>query len=105
MTDKTVANEILNQLGGGRFIAMTGAKQFGCEDNRLMFKIGRNGTSANFVSITLNSMDTYDMVFERVSFSKKTCEMKRKEIDRHEGIYNDMLQDMFTQTTGLYTSM
>lgn len=29
---KFVATEILNQLGGNRFIAMTGAKNFACFD-------------------------------------------------------------------------
>lgn len=105
MTDKTVANIILHQLGGNKFIMMTGAKHFGCDDNSLSFKIGKNHAGVNHVKITLNVMDTYDMVLEKVSMSRKTHEVKRKVIGSHEGIYNDMLQDCFTQTTGLYTSL
>ena len=105
MTDKTVANTILNQLGGNKFIMMTGAKQFFCDDNSLGFKIGKNAAGVNYVKITLNAMDTYDMVLERVSFIKKTGETKRKVIGSHEGIYDDMLQACFTNTTGMYTSL
>lgn len=105
MTDKTVANTILQQLGGNKFIMMTGAKQFGCDDNSLGFKIGKNAAGVNFVKITLNAMDTYDMVLEKVSMSRKTHEVKRKVIGSHEGIYHDMLQACFTETTGMYTSL
>ena len=43
------------------------------------------------------------MRFYRRTFSKKTFECKTKDIETHEGIYCDMLEEMFTMVTGLYT--
>ena len=43
------------------------------------------------------------MRFYRRTFSKKTFECKEKDIAVHEGIYFDMLEEMFTMVTGLYT--
>ena len=43
------------------------------------------------------------MRFYRRTFSKKTFECKTKDIATHEGIYCDMLEEMFTMVTGLYT--
>jgi len=96
---KQVAKEILNQLGGNKFIAMTGAKNFACEENRLIFKIGRNEKRINVVDITLNGMDTYDVQFKRMT--KSTLEI----ISEASGIYNDMLQSVFTKHTGMCTHL
>lgn len=43
------------------------------------------------------------MRFYRKTFSKKTFECRITDIATHEGIYCDMLEDMFTMVTGLYT--
>ena len=40
------------------------------------------------------------MRFYRKTFSKKTFECKTKDIAVHEGIYFDMLEEMFTMVTG-----
>ena len=40
--DKRQAGETLKQLGGNRFIMMTGAKNFGVGPKGMGFKIGRN---------------------------------------------------------------
>ena len=47
--------------------------------------------------------DLYNMRFYRRTFSKKTFECKEKYIAVHEGIYFDMLEEIFTMVTGLYT--
>jgi len=93
------AGEVLKQLGGNRFIAMTGAKHFFKDNKKQMcgFKIGRNSKGVNYVRITLNSMDTYDMEFLFISVKKMTIKSEAK------GIYNDQLQSVFTQHTELYT--
>ena len=59
------AGTILQQLGGNKFIAMTGAKDFVKDDKEQMiaFRIGRNSKSVNIVRIRLNSKDLYDMEF------------------------------------------
>jgi len=94
---KQVAITILNQLGGNKLIAMTGARNFVSSPDSLGFKLpsrsARNGI--NFVKITLNVMDTYDVEF------KKIWNFKITDISRHEGIYDDMLQPLFVEETGL----
>lgn len=100
-----IAKTILEQIGGGRFIAMTGSKVFIDLGNGLRMNLTRNKTSANRLDILLDeATDTYIMRFYRHSFSKKTFEVTTKDIARHEGVYCDMLEEMFTSVTGLYTS-
>lgn len=100
-----IAKIILEQIGGGRFIAMTGSKVFIDLGNGLRMNLTRNRTSANRLDILLDeATDTYIMRFYRHSFSKKTFEVTTKDIARHEGVYCDMLEEMFTSVTGLYTS-
>jgi hypothetical protein len=100
MSDLKVAETILRQLGGNKFRAMTGAKNLAGDSKSLSMRIGRNKTSSNYLKITLNSMDTYDMKFSRVS--PKGGE---RSVIEYNGVFNDMLDDMFTAHTGMYTSL
>lgn len=98
--DKRQGAETLKQLGGNRFIAMTGAKHFGVGPNGMSFKIGRNSKRVNHVTIDYDrGRDLYNMKFDWVTIkgikNKKTL----------KGIYADQLQDMFTKYTGMYTSL
>ena len=99
MTDLTAAKTILEQLGGNRFIAMTGSKNFGWSDNLLSFKIGRNSSRVTHVRIKLNSLDLYDVEYIRVWGSK------RETVAESHGLYADMLRSDFTEKTGLETSL
>lgn len=100
------AQQILNQLGGNRFVAMTGAKNLINHGNALSFKLP-NGlsevdgkkTGINSVKITLNENDLYDVSFDRIYGVKFTNKAKA------DGIYCDMLVDTFTETTGLAVSL
>jgi len=96
----SIAKTILEQLGGNKFVAMTGAKNFVDCGDALSMRIGRNKTSSNYLKITLNSMDTYDMKFSRVS--PKGGE---RSVIEYNGVFNDMLDDMFTAHTGMHTSL
>ena len=87
--------EVLTQLGGNKFIAMTGAKNFGTDGKSLTFKVGRNSKSVNYVRIKLSSMDLYDMEFLQVRAGK--IKIKSKE----NGVYADQLGKMFKKNTGL----
>ena len=51
--DKRQAGETLKQLGGNKFIAMTGAKNFAVGPKGMGFKIGRNSKSINYIRIDL----------------------------------------------------
>lgn len=96
--NKQVGAEILRQLGGRRFIAMTGARNFATDGTNCIFKIPRTN-SINCVKIKLNAWDTYDLEFILIHGEKVTIKKS------FEGIYNDQLQEIFTKTTGLYTSL
>ena len=98
--DKRQGAETLKQLGGNRFIMMTGAKHFGVGPNGMSFKIGKNSKRVNHVTIDYDrGRDLYNMKFDWVTIkgikNKKTL----------KGIYADQLQDMFTRYTGMYTSL
>ena len=93
------AQTILNQLGGNKFIAMTGSKNFVNTGNGLQMNLTRNKVNAQYLKIELTSMDLYNMNF----YSFRGAEMKVK--NKIEGIYFDQLQDIFTNVTGLYTSL
>jgi hypothetical protein len=95
----SVADTILEQLGGNRFISMTGAKTFVGDDNKLQFSIPRNQSKANKVVITYDpGQDLYSMAFWKIG--KKTA--KLSETDR---LYADQLRTVFTRTTGMETSL
>ena len=103
-TTNMIAKTILEQIGGRRFAAMTGSKDFIDMGNGLRMSLARNKTSANRLDIIYDAgLDLYNMRFYRKTFSKKTFECKTKDIATHEGIYCDMLEEMFTMVTGLYT--
>jgi hypothetical protein len=94
-----VARTILEQLGGNRFVAMTGAKNLVGGANSLSFRIGRNAHSINGVRITLLPSDTYKMEFLRIR------KLEVKVVKEYEQVYFDQLQELFTEATGLYTHL
>lgn len=99
-----IAKTILEQIGGRRFAAMTGSKDFIDMGNGLRMSLARNKTSVNRLDIIYDGgADLYNMRFYRKTFSKKTFECRTKDIETHEGIYCDMLEEMFTMVTGLHT--
>ena len=95
------ASIILQQLGGSRFIAMTGAKNILAQDDGLSFKLPSSFAKdgINYVRIRLNGMDLYDIEYGKIQ------KMKYKPLYETNGIYADMLQDDFTGTTGLFTRL
>ena len=99
-TDMTVAKTILEQLGGNKFRVMTGAKHFGATEDSLSMRIGRNKTSSNYLKITLNMMDLYDVRFSRVS--PKGGE---RSVTEYNNIFNDQLVEVFEKHTGMYTKL
>ena len=97
-----IAATILQQIGG-RFVAMTGSRDFMDLGDGVRMNLSRNKTSANRLAITLDKeTDTYRMRFYRMTVSKH-FEVKTKDIAVYEGVYCDMLEEIFTSVTGLYT--
>ncbi len=96
----SVAQTILKQLGGNRFIVMTGSYNFVSSDNRLTMHLRKNNLKAKYLTITLNSMDTYDLKFS--SFNRKLDEVIKSEI---KNVHCSDLQKIFTNETGLYINL
>lgn len=101
MSDMTVAETILQQLGGNKFITMTGAKNFVGRANGLSFKLPSNFAlfGINYVYVELTQMDVYTVTFSR------TRGMKAVVISTFDNVYGDRLRSLFTSETGLETSL
>lgn len=94
-----VAVTILEQIGGNRFVAMTGAKNLVAGKDSLSMKIGRNAKGVNHVTIRLNADDLYDITFGSIRGANYKIKSKA------EGVFADMLCEVFEDHTGLYTSL
>ena len=110
---------IAQQIGGNKFLTMTGSKfqYYGYNDLGyvyLMIKLTKNNSKAQYLKIQLNGLDLYDLTFTRI---KKTLTPLAKElgikvydeeiviVKEYKDVYADMLQDIFTSVTGLYTKL
>lgn len=109
---QTVADVILEQLGGNRFLAMTGAKNLIDTGDGIRMTIPRNKSKANRLEITLDmSADAYNMRFYRYSPAHADhrrmtwVDEKVTEVKAFNGVYFDMLQELFTEVTGMYTHL
>jgi hypothetical protein len=91
-----VAQTILAQFGGNRFVAMTGAKNFVGSPNSLRFNIPTR-SGPNVVVVTLEPSDTYRVDFYRVRGVKCT------QVAQCQDVYAEQLQAVFTEKTGLFT--
>jgi len=95
MADLTVAKTILEQLGGEFFVAMTGAKNLVGTEDSLTFEVGRNPKHVSHVRVTQTPDDLYAVTFFR----------RGKAPQIMDGICCDILQELFTNNTGLYISL
>ncbi len=110
---ENAADTILKQLGGqNRVQTMIGVKQF-LSDNggrTLILKFTNpKRNKPNFVKITLNGKDLYDIEFGRTG-KKKDKQLgislpSYKVIKKTKDIYSDSLVDVFEKNTGLYLRM
>lgn len=99
----SIASVILEQLGGRRFIVMTGAKNlFAVDGNALSFQLPGKGFARegiNHVWVELSADDTYKISFGRFWGTRY------KVLKTLTGVYCDQLRDVFTDVTGLETSL
>ena len=94
--------EMMNQLGGHRFLVMTGSKPLYKDTTSanplISLKLARNTSKATHLKITYNrSLDLYEMKFIRIHGRNMTT------VKECAGLYSDMLQTTFTSVTGLLT--
>ena len=102
MTNMQVANEILAQLGGRRFTMMTGAKNILGGEDFLQFDLPRGcANKATKCRVTLDASDTYTVTFYK--WNARALDLTT--LSEQSGIYCDMLQEIFTAQTGLYTRL
>lgn len=97
-----IARTILEQLGGRRFLAMTGARDLtALPEGGLVMKLPSNLTKdrISHVTITLTAMDDYQVEAVAVRAGKI------KPITFREGIYCENLRETFESITGLVTSL
>lgn len=92
-----VAQTILQQLGGNRFVAMTGARDFVGLENGLVFALPQRlcVNKANKVRVRLASDDTYTVEF----FSIRGQNVRT--ISDHSMVYADNLAQLISDQTGL----
>lgn len=95
------ANTIMQQLGGSRFAAMTGARDIGCmNDGSAIFKVGRNPRGITQCRVTLDrSRDLYTMTF----YAGRALKLRVAVVVA--GVQADQLAEVFTLHTDLLTSL
>ncbi len=92
-------DKIIDALGGyGKLSAMIGANSFGYSKNYTAFKF-KGSKKANYVKITLNSKDLYDIEF------KKIWGNKIKDVAEFKDVYVSDLKNIFENVTELYLSI
>ena len=102
--NQQIASTIIDQLGGHKFLAMTGANSLVAGERNVFMRLPRNLTKNRItgVRITLNYADTYDVA---------TCVQKGSPTFEVTwpvtvgGVYADNLREVFTHLTGLDTSL
>lgn len=97
-TETTIAGTILNQLGGRRFVAMTGAHSILNLGNGLQVKF-KGSKRANVMRVELLECDLYTVRFYKMKGID--CPM----VDEYALVHAESLQTVFTRATGLYTSL
>lgn len=96
MNTHAVPATILTQLGGNRFLAMTGAKNLVGSQDALTFKMPRNPAGVKHVRVALTALDLYTVeVFGNAAVPR----------DSATHVYADGLRAAFTRLTGFDTSL
>lgn len=93
----SVATIIRGQIGG-KALFMLGAKNLLDCGNALSFRV-RGSKAVNYIKVTLNSMDTYDMEFGKI------WGLNYKVVAEHNGIYCDRMHEIIRNETGLATNL
>ena len=108
----TTAAIILEQLGGNKFVVMTGSHHFVSDGNTLRMQLRRNRSGANRLSITLDrGSDTYTMRFFYYRAGKINIKNGRfiqeveREVTQYAGVYAEDLCRIFEAVTGMATHL
>lgn len=100
------AQTILAQLGGRRFLAMTGARDLLFDATghrfRLPARFARHGIT--HIQVLLDSSDTYTLRARRM-VRRRGALPELTVVDERADVYADVLCRIFTDMTGLATSL
>jgi hypothetical protein len=101
----TVAQTILAQLGGQKFIAMTGAHSLCGSPDSLSMRLSTKLTKGRIggVRITLDASDTYTLIAFKLC--RRDGLLNVVEAFKESGIYCDQLAETFEEATGLLTRL
>lgn len=101
MTNQEIAQGILKVLGGGRFVSMTGAKDFVWVERGLRMRLPSNLTRDRIthITVTLKGNDSYAIVAHKVRG------VNVKEMARCDECYVEQLREAFEDMTGMVTSL
>jgi hypothetical protein len=105
MTDSyEISNTILQQLGGNKFVAMTGARKLVTLERGLRFRLPDQFAigGINQVVVLLDPTDDYTVRFERANVRAR---VPNKVVAEYSGVHADNLQSLFTKATGLDTHL
>jgi hypothetical protein len=95
-----IATTILSQLGGSKFKAMTGAKNFVALERGLQFDFPKAGKNkANRVQIVLSPTDLYTVAFYKAR--GLNCDL----LASSHGLFADMLKGTIERATGFALSL
>ena len=98
-TVNATIESILKQLGGRKFVVMTGARNFMSLGNALCFSLPKSKHGINKVKIDINENDLYDITFYKLGGAEL------KTIHEAKNIYVDNLRDVIAYKTGLALSL
>jgi len=100
-TAKAIATIIAEQIGGNRFVAMTGATLSCTLAGELKIALPARMSRHNItlVQVRLDVSDTYTMIFRRLRRGAM------EDVETVMGVYCDQLQEVFTDITGLATHL
>lgn len=96
---RDMAQTILGQYGGTRFLAMTGARDMVVTENGLIFRLPKAKAGITHVKTEVNPCDLYDVEFWVINSSKIALVNTARDV----GCEN--LREVFTDNTGLYCTL
>lgn len=94
----TTAQIILNQLGGRKFVAMTGANALCDLISGIQFRF-KGARGMNSVRIEIDAEDTYTVSFFNVRG------LNCAPAGEYTGVYDSQLASLFSRKTGLEVSL
>jgi hypothetical protein len=102
---KQIAQTILEQLGGRRFLVMTGAKDLLAGENYLSMRLPASLTKGrvNKIRILLADNDTYTL--ETYKFTTRDLASASTPVRQESDVYVESLRETFTAMTGLAVSL